>query len=249
MRVLATVLFAATLVACGVPKSQYAELENQYKTAQTDLAASKAETEAAQKELQELRERNRKRTERFMSVYEDLLEIESKNLAKVKLEDGRAVLQLESDVLFASGSATLTPAGVTAVQDIAKALKESDAKFQVEGHTDNDPIKNSKEFPTNWHLGADRAINVAQEMVKAGFPTDRVSAATFSEFQPVADNAGADGKKQNRRIEIVWMPVLSEVLPYKRMLREMKEREQEGANTQGGTDTPAPAPAEQPKPQ
>jgi chemotaxis protein MotB len=251
MRVLVTVLFAATLMAgCGVPKSQYADLENQYKTAQTDLAAAKAETETAQKELQELREKNRKRTENFMSVYEDLLQIEAKNLAKVKLEDGRAVLQLESDVLFPSGSATLTPAGVTAVQEIAKALKETGGNFQVEGHTDNDPIKNSKEFPTNWHLGADRAINVAQEMVKAGFPTDRVSAATFSEFQPVADNTAADGKKQNRRIEVVWVPELSEVLPYKRMLREMKEREKEaGANTQGGTDTPAPAPAEQPKPQ
>lgn len=226
MRALA-ILFAASLVtACGVPKSQYNELDSMYKTAQADLETAKKDLADAQQQIQDMKERQRKRTESFMSVYKDLLKIEAQNLAKVKIDDGRAVLQLDSDVLFSSGSATLTPDGVKAVTEVAKALAAaSDAKFQVEGHTDNVPLKNSKEFPTNWHLGADRAINVVQEMVKAGFPAQRVSAATYSEYQPVGDNATDAGKKENRRIEIIWMPEMSEVLPYKRMIKEAKERE------------------------
>ncbi|MEQ1504679.1 MAG: OmpA family protein [Myxococcota bacterium] len=239
MRVLATVVLAATLVGGCVSKSKYAELETQYNTAVADRDAAKADAESTKAELEEVRAKNRKRVENFASVYEELLKVEAAKLAKVKIEDGRAVLQLDSDVLFASGSATLTADGLKTVQEIAKALSGSTAEFQVEGHTDNDPMKNSKEFPTNWHLGADRSINVVLEMVKAGMPADRVSAATFSEFQPVVENTSPDNKKQNRRIEIVWMPELSEMLPYKRMMKEIKDKQASAAEPATPTPTDA----------
>jgi chemotaxis protein MotB len=239
MRVLATVLFATALTTGCVSKGKYGELENQYNTAVSERDAAQAERDQAKNDLQEVKERNRKRLESFAKVYEDLLKVEGSNLAKVKIEDGRAVLELDSDVLFASGSAQLTPAGVTAVQDIAKTLAAGteNAKFQVEGHTDNDPIKNSKEFPTNWHLGADRSINVVSEMIKAGFPADRLSAATLADTRPVGDNSTPEAKKANRRIEIVWMPDLIEMLPFKKMMKEIKQEAK--ADTEAA---PAPAP-------
>lgn len=243
MRVLATALFVAALTSGCVSKGKYGELESQYNTAVSERDAAQAERDAAKNDLQEMKEKNRKRLENFSKVYEELLKVEGKNLAKVKIEDGRAVLELDSDVLFASGSAALTPAGVTAVQDIAKALTTgTDGKFQVEGHTDNDPIKNSKEFPTNWHLGADRAINVVSEMIKAGFPANRISAATFADTQPVGDNSTPEAKKANRRIEVVWVPELSEMLPYKKMMKELKEANQEAkAEAPGPEKVEAPA--------
>ncbi|MEQ1566071.1 MAG: flagellar motor protein MotB [Myxococcota bacterium] len=247
MRVLATVLFAGALAGCGIPKAQYTELETKYNDAVAQRDAAAAERDQVKQELDEVRAKNKKRVENFSAVYAELLKIEAKKLATVKIEDGRAVLQLDSDVLFAPGSATLSTAGVTNVTELSKALTAgTQAKFQVEGHTDNEPIK-SKEFPTNWHLGADRAINVVAKMIEAGMPADRVSAASMSDTQPVGDNKAVEGKKQNRRIEIVWMPELSEMLPYKRMMKDVKE--QMAAETaEKPADAPvAPAPAEEKK--
>lgn len=226
MRVVTGLLLAATLTAgCGVPKAQYAELENQYSEATQQRDQALADADAAKNELQEVRERNRKRLERFTAIYEDLLQVQADKLAKVRIEDGKAVLQLDSDVLFASGSAQLTKEGKEAVAKMAQALAEAtDARFQVEGHTDADPVKNTKEFPTNWHLGSDRAINVAAAMIEAGFPAERVSAASYGATQPVAANDTAENKKLNRRIEVVWMPDLSEALPYKRMMKQLEEK-------------------------
>ena len=222
------VFLALSLAGGCVSKGKYAELEDMYDTAIEERDRAAAEREAAEDQIAEMRERNRGRLERFASVYRELLKVEGKNLARVRIEDGRAVLQLESDVLFASGSAELTDQGRQLVQDIAKILAEgTQGDFQVEGHTDTDAI-NSKEFPTNWHLGADRAINVVAAMIEAGMPADRISAASYGEHAPVADNDSQEGKAQNRRIEIVAVPELSEVLPYKKMIRELKKERKGG---------------------
>jgi chemotaxis protein MotB len=237
MRIVTGVLIAAALSAGCVSKGKYAELESQYADATQQRDQAQADADAAKNDLQEVKERNRKRLERFTSVYEELLKVQAEKLAKVRIEDGKAVLQLDSDVLFASGSAQLTDAGKESVGKIAKALAETtDARFQVEGHTDSDPVKNTKEFPTNWHLGADRAINVAAAMTAAGFPAERISAASYGATQPVAENDTAENKKMNRRIELVWMPDLSETLPYKKMMKSMQEKRM--------AEKPADAPAE-----
>src|SRR5262245_47863620 len=131
MRVLAAILFAGALTGCGVPKSQYNELETKYNDAVAARDKATADADAAKAELDEVRARNKKRLESFKAVYAELLKVEEQKLAKVRVDDGKAVLQLESDVLFSSGSANLTPAGVTNVQALAKVLAASTtAKFQ-----------------------------------------------------------------------------------------------------------------------
>jgi chemotaxis protein MotB len=127
----------------------------------------------------------------------------------VKIVDGRMVVALASDILFASGSSALSKEGRAAVEEVAGVLASiPDRRFQVEGHTDNVPIK-TPQFPSNWELAAARALTVVKTMVDAGLPKDRVSAASYGDVKPAGDNATPEGKAQNRRIEIVVVPDLS----------------------------------------
>ncbi len=128
---------------------------------------------------------------------------------KVKLVDGRMVLALPSDVLFASGSADLSPAGLQAIGEITNVLLTiPERKFQIEGHTDNVPIRTTR-FPSNWELGAARAITILNTMVSVGMGPGRLSAASYGEFRPAAGHDSEQGRGQNRRIEIVVVPDLS----------------------------------------
>ena len=119
------------------------------------------------------------------------------------------VVEMATDVLFGSGSARLSGDGRAAVQEVAGVLAElSGRRFQVEGHTDNVPIRTAQ-FPSNWELASARAITVVNEMIEAGVPNENVSAASFGEFKPAADNETPEGRAANRRIEIVLVPDLS----------------------------------------
>lgn len=130
---------------------------------------------------------------------------------KVKIVDGRMVVVLATDILFASGSASLSKDGKGAVAEVGQVLATiAKRNFQVEGHTDNVPI-NSAQYPSNWELAAARAITVLKAMVEAGLPTERISAASFGDTRPVADNETKEGKAQNRRIEIIIVPDLSQL--------------------------------------
>jgi chemotaxis protein MotB len=127
---------------------------------------------------------------------------------KVRIVDGRMVVVLATDVLFGSGSATLSKEGRSAVSEVAQVLASIPRRgFQVEGHTDAVPIATAQ-FASNWELAAARAITVTRAMVEAGLPATRVSAASYADTRPVASN-GADGKAQNRRIDITIVPDLS----------------------------------------
>lgn len=128
---------------------------------------------------------------------------------KVKMVEGRMVLELGTDVLFPTGSAELSEAGLKAIDEIAGVLLTiPDRKIQIEGHTDNVPIHNAR-FRSNWELGSGRAITIVSTMLAAGMPPARVSAASFGEFRPVSSNDTDGGRAANRRIEIVLVPDLA----------------------------------------
>lgn len=92
---------------------------------------------------------------------------------------------------------------------LAEVLRSiPDRSFQVEGHTDNVPIR-TKQYPSNWELAAARALTVVKTMVESGMPPERVSAASYGEHRPAAPNDTEEGRAQNRRIEIVVVPDLS----------------------------------------
>ncbi|MCE9598062.1 MAG: OmpA family protein [Spirochaetia bacterium] len=128
---------------------------------------------------------------------------------KIRMVDGRMVVVLSSDVLFSPGSADLSPQGRDAILEVARVFATMpDRKFQIEGHTDNAPIRTFK-FPSNWQLASERAISVLDVMVQAGVTPDKVSAASYAETHPVKPNTTIEGRSANRRIEIVIVPDLS----------------------------------------
>lgn len=115
----------------------------------------------------------------------------------------------ESEVLFPSGSATLSTEGLGAMDQVASALleisasipKEIDWAIQVDGHTDTRPIT-SAPFPSNWELSTARAASVVKYMITRGVPANRLVAAGYGEFQPLDIGTTDDALQRNRRIEL-----------------------------------------------
>jgi chemotaxis protein MotB len=127
----------------------------------------------------------------------------------VRIAEGRMVLTLPMDVLFPTGSTRMSPSGREAIAEIGAALATmSDKKFQVEGHTDDVPIKNER-FASNWELAAGRSLVVVHALLTAGMAPTQLSAASFSEYKPRNPNTDDATRAKNRRIEIVVLPDLS----------------------------------------
>ena len=130
----------------------------------------------------------------------------------IHVRRGRIVLSLHNDVLFDEGKTDLKPAGKQALAEIAQTLRTvSSRSFQVAGHTDNLPIK-SKEFPSNWELSTERAVTVVKFLSGQGVSSGVLSAAGYSEFDPVAPNTDAPNRSKNRRIEISLVPNIEELI-------------------------------------
>jgi chemotaxis protein MotB len=156
--------------------------------------------------------------ERRVAEYKDMLgrfaSLIDAGKLKIRIVDGRMVLTLPMDILFASGSTKLTADGKASLQEVGAGLASvPERRFQIEGHTDNVPIHTAR-FPSNWELGEGRALVVLRTMLEAGVPAERISAATFGEFRPVASNDDEQGRAANRRIEIVVIPDLSDLPGY-----------------------------------
>ncbi len=119
--------------------------------------------------------------------------------------NGRLVIKMASKILFKSGRANVTRKGRKNIAQIAGILKKIDRHFQVAGHTDNVPMK-SRKYQDNWALSGHRATVFVRMLQKYGVPGNRLSAAGFSQFQPIATNTTKVGKTNNRRIEITLLP-------------------------------------------
>jgi len=196
------------MAACGRERDK---LREDLAAALKDQAGLRGSVEQMKKAMSAL-ERQQKEAEARVAEFKSLLQrfktLIDNGTLRVKMVDGRMVVSLGSDILFASGSAGLSPEGKKTVADVAKILATVDRKYQVEGHTENVPIKTAQ-FPSNWELAAARAITVVETMMEAGVRAERVSAASFADARPVQKNESADGRKANRRIEIVILPDLS----------------------------------------
>ncbi len=151
------------------------------------------------------------RIDEYKAVVAKFRELEAAGKLKVRIHDGKVIVELATDVLFASGKAALSPAGKDAVIEVAAILATlTDKQFQIEGHTDDVPIRTGQ-FPSNWELASARAITVVKALIEGGMPPESVSAASFAEFRPVTANDTPEHKAANRRIEIVMVPDLSQL--------------------------------------
>jgi chemotaxis protein MotB len=130
----------------------------------------------------------------------------------IHVRHGRIVLSLKNDVLFDEGKTDLKPDGKQALTEIAQTLRTVGGRsFQVAGHTDNLPIK-SREFPSNWELSTARSVVVVKFLSQAGVNPAVLSAAGYSEFDPMAPNTDTANRSKNRRIEISLVPNIEELI-------------------------------------
>ncbi len=126
----------------------------------------------------------------------------------VSIEMGRdgLVISLREAGFFASGSAAPKSETVETLRQIAAALSRTPYNLRVEGHTDDVPIHNS-EFDSNWELSTARATNIARLLLLMNaIRPDRLSAAGYAEFHPVAPNDSSEGRSKNRRVDLVVLP-------------------------------------------
>jgi chemotaxis protein MotB len=125
----------------------------------------------------------------------------------VKEQDRGVVISLKDSILFAPGSAELSPKAKQMLNRLSDQLRLAmDGKtrpIRVEGHTDNTPITTSR-YPSNWELSTARATNIVRYLIAGKrLPADKLSAAGYGEFKPVAQNSSIEGKHKNRRVDIV----------------------------------------------
>jgi len=127
----------------------------------------------------------------------------------LRMEPDRIVISLTSDLLFASGGASVRPGADPVLAAVAEALRGKANEIRIEGHTDNIPI-NTVEFNSNWELSAARATAVLRKLVDDfHLPPNHLFAAAYADTHPRASNSTAEGRAANRRAEIVvlYQPV------------------------------------------
>jgi chemotaxis protein MotB len=177
----------------------------------TKMSKEMAATEAELRELRKQRAAAEKRLKAYRDLQDKLRALTRAGKLKVNFRKGQMVIELPSGVLFASGKATLSRNGEAALAEILEALKSlKGSRLMIAGHTDNVPIK-SRKFKNNWALSTARAVSVLNFMVDAGFKPENMTAAGNGEFDPVASNETKAGRAQNRRIELILLPDLSEL--------------------------------------
>ncbi|HOX54256.1 MAG: OmpA family protein [Candidatus Omnitrophica bacterium] len=143
------------------------------------------------------------------SLLEDKLkqEIADKQV-RLELTDKGLVITFVAEVLFDSGKAKIKPEAYSSLDKVAGIIQQEvpNMEIGVEGHTDNQPIKYSG-WKSNWELSSARAMSVLHYLVdQKGLAPEKVSAIGCGEFRPVASNDTVEGRKTNRRVEIIILP-------------------------------------------
>jgi chemotaxis protein MotB len=126
-----------------------------------------------------------------------------KNEVAVTVGPEGLIVSLREIGFFDSGSAKIRASSQTAFGRIAWLLAARPYRLRIEGHTDNKPIHNA-EFRDNWDLSTARATELVRLLItKYTFAPERLSAAGYAEYHPVADNDFEESRAQNRRVDIV----------------------------------------------
>ena len=145
--------------------------------------------------------------QRFRSEFFGRLREVLRGRDDVRIVGDRFVFQ--SEVLFAQGAASLGPEGEEKLGQLAVALNQIAAEIpedidwilQVEGHTDDIPVRAGR-FADNWDLSTERALSVVRFLAESGLPANRLAAAGYGEFQPLDDAGSDEARRRNRRIEM-----------------------------------------------
>ncbi len=181
-----------------------------------NMSTMNADLETAKKRMEEMRkaqEQAEKRAAQFRQMVAKFKSMIDAGKLQVEIRNGLMLVKLPDNILFDAGKTDLKPAGQDAIKQVTQILASIEGrKFQVTGHTDNIPIKSAK-YKSNWELSTQRAVEVVKFMSGNGMDAKRLSAAGYADTLPVAGNESDDGRRQNRRIEIVVVPNIEELPP------------------------------------
>jgi chemotaxis protein MotB len=153
-------------------------------------------------------EQDFKATKASIEAY--LMKTRAQDKVSVTINQRGLVVSLKEAGFFDSGSATLKQSSYALLNDVVESLASYSNGIRVEGHTDNMPIS-SHAFPSNWELSAARATNVVQYLTKQGdFEPSNISATGYGEYRPIAENSSDEGRRKNRRVDLVLLSEQSE---------------------------------------
>ena len=199
----------------GTQKEQLSKSVQDMQRALDEYKARAAQLERIKQRFELLRDKLKKLTELGL---------------KVEIRRNRMVIRLPGDVLFNSGQDKLRPEGVKVLDAVAEVIRKdpqlSARYFQVAGHTDNKPLQGGR-FADNWGLSLMRARQVLVYLIApvdpkkgtgGGLDPNKLHAAGYGETDPVAKNDTDDGRQQNRRVELVLLPDVEEMLDLRSLL-------------------------------
>lgn len=113
-------------------------------------------------------------------------------------------VEINTSILFTSGSATLSTEAIPVLEKLAEILARFPNRIHVQGHTDNVPIS-TVVYPSNWELSSARAASVVHLFGRSGVDPEQMAAIGYGEYRPIAENDTADGRRKNRRVAIIVM--------------------------------------------
>lgn len=177
------------------------------------LSNSLAEREKKVQELEQVLANKDKAVQDLRSrISNALLNFKESDIT-VKVKNGKVYVSLAEQLLFGSGSIDVDSKGVTALQQLAKAIKDQrDINITVEGHTDNVPISRKSQYMgDNWDLSVMRATSITRILTKAGVSPSQITASGRGEYSPLMANDSPQNKSKNRRTEIIITPDLDEL--------------------------------------
>jgi len=228
-------LLAFTVVGCGISEEAYMRDMNMLKDQIADLEGNKGtlvgERDRLKKEMEvlgrekgtlskELKDtldqvdRLKKQADRRKASLDalkaKLQEMVAAGKLRIRTDRGRMIVEMSEKVLFDVGRYRLKEDGVIALEELTPILVSlDDRNFQVAGHTDD-----TGSDITNWNLSLNRAREVVFHMIEIGMAPHRISAAGYGKFMPVALNDTMEGRAENRRIEIVLVPNIGELMGF-----------------------------------
>jgi flagellar motor protein MotB len=185
-------------------RNQFDSMEGELARMQEALREKEAELGLARSSEESLRDAHASLAEKYAEIESRLGSNLPEGVRMVSRPEGVA-FDVLGEVLFDSGRAEIKEAGKGALLDVISRIRAGSERIRVEGHTDNEPVTVHRNvYPLgNLQLSGIRALNVAQFLIDNGVDADRVSYAGYGEFRPTASNDNPDGRRQNRRVEIL----------------------------------------------
>ena len=184
--------------------------ERAYENSRTRVRELQKNLVAVQKKLLRFEDRIRFQIQLEKDMNAQLSRERRRGIVQVRREGDRVLISIASAILFRSGSAKIRSESKALLVKFSSLLRRyANREVQVQGHTDNVQISDrlAERWETNWELSAARATRVLRYFVEVGnLDPRRVSGAGMGEFRPIADNDTREGRRTNRRIEIIIYP-------------------------------------------